>query len=156
MGNAAPPQHQVQRNEMKYTWEHSLLLPAHPEEIRKEVDILLSDLIVRLKQLLFNSILCAYYVGFIPMQFADVSELHGPVSSLSWCAFVFLCRGVCHRVHGHVEKIVPKSQTQTHLQRGKEEGGGGSAASLHHVLAVTMDSAKAKPLKVGFSKLEVC
>ena len=93
MGNAAPPQHQVQRNEMKYTWEHSLLLPAHPEEIRKEVDILLSDLIVRLKQLLFNSILCAYYVGFIPMQFADVSELRGPVSSLSWCAFVFLCRG---------------------------------------------------------------
>lgn len=92
VGNAAPPQHQVQRNEMKYTWEHSLLLPAHPEEIRKEVDILLSDLIVRLKQLLFNSILCAYYVGFIPMQFADVSELHGLVSSLSWCAFVFLCR----------------------------------------------------------------
>ena len=107
MGNAAPPQHQVQRNEMKYTWEHSLLLPAHPEEIRKEVDILLSDLIVRLKQLLFNSILCAYYVGFIPMQIADVSELRGPVSSLSWCAFVFLCRGrgggglLCGR---HVEK----------------------------------------------------
>jgi len=69
----APSQTQVQRSDMKYTWEYALLLPATPEEIRKEVDILLSDLIVRLKQLLFNSLLCAYYVGFIPMQFADVS-----------------------------------------------------------------------------------
>ena len=66
---------------MKYTWEYALLLPATPEEIRKEVDILLSDLIVRLKQLLFNPLLCAYYVGFIPMQFADVSALHESVSS---------------------------------------------------------------------------
>ena len=55
-------------------WETSLLLPAMPDEIRQEVDLLLSDLVVRLKQLLFNSILCAYYVGFIPVQFADVSE----------------------------------------------------------------------------------
>ena len=51
----------------------TLLLPATPDEIRGEVDLLLSDLIVRLKQLLFNSLLCAYYVGFIPMQFAEVS-----------------------------------------------------------------------------------
>ena len=54
-------------------WESSLLLPAMPDEVRKEVGLLLADLIVRLKQLLFNSILCAYYVGFIPVQFADVS-----------------------------------------------------------------------------------
>ncbi len=58
----------------KYTWEYALMLPATPEEVRNEVDILLSDLIVRLKQLLFNSLLCAYYVGFIPMLFADVSD----------------------------------------------------------------------------------
>ncbi len=65
------------KSEVKYTWEYSLLLPATPEEVRQEVDVLLADLIVRLKQLLFNSLLCAYYVGFIPMQFADVSpELH--------------------------------------------------------------------------------
>ena len=57
----------------RYTWEHALMLPTTPEEVRMEVDILLSDLIVRLKQLLFNSLLCAYYVGFIPMLFADVS-----------------------------------------------------------------------------------
>ncbi len=54
----------------------ALLLPATPNEIRNEVDILLSDLIVRLKQLLFNSLLCAYYVGFIPLQFAEVSTIY--------------------------------------------------------------------------------
>ena len=57
----------------KYTWEYTLLLQAGPDEVRREVDILISDLIVRLKQLLFNSLFCAYYVGFIPMQFANVS-----------------------------------------------------------------------------------
>lgn len=50
---------------------NALLLPATPDEIRNEVDILISDLIVRLKQLMFNSLLCAYYVGFIPMLFAE-------------------------------------------------------------------------------------
>ena len=54
--------------------EHAMLLPTTPDEVREEVDLLLSDLIIRLKQLLFNSLLCAYYVGFIPIQFADVSD----------------------------------------------------------------------------------
>lgn len=53
-------------------FETTLLLYALPDEVRQEVDLLLSDLLVRLKQLLFNSLLCAYYVGFIPVQFADV------------------------------------------------------------------------------------
>jgi hypothetical protein len=53
-------------------FEATLLLYALPNEVRQEVDLLLSDLVVRLKQLLFNSLLCAYYVGFIPVQFADV------------------------------------------------------------------------------------
>lgn len=57
----------------RYSPEHAFLLPSTPDEVREEVDLLLSDLIVRLKQLLFNSLLCAYYVGFIPVQFADVS-----------------------------------------------------------------------------------
>ena len=70
-----PPPQRRNSGEMRYTWEYSLLLPATSEEVRSEVDILLSDLIVRLKQLLFNSLLCAYYVGFIPMQFADVSPV---------------------------------------------------------------------------------
>lgn len=58
-------------------WETSLLLSAMPHEVRREVDFLLSDLVIRLKQLLFNSLLCAYYVGFIPVQFADVSAGKG-------------------------------------------------------------------------------
>ena len=64
---------EMQNIELKYSWEYSLLLQCRPEEVRREVDVLISDLIVRLKQLLFNSLFCAYYVGFIPMQFADVS-----------------------------------------------------------------------------------
>eukprot|EP00731_Ephydatia_muelleri_P031904 Em0023g411a len=58
-------------SEVKYTWEYAMLLPASPDEVRGEVDTLLADLVVRLKQLLFNSLLSAYYVGFIPMLFAD-------------------------------------------------------------------------------------
>ena len=66
----------------KYTWEYGYLLPVTPDEVRREMEILMSDLIVRLKQLLFNSLLCAYYAGFIPMQFADVSIcLYGTVCS---------------------------------------------------------------------------
>jgi len=42
---------------------------GNPGRDSKEVDILLSDFIERQKQLLFNSLLYAYYVGFIPMQF---------------------------------------------------------------------------------------
>ena len=72
---ANPPVGNVS-GDQKYTWEYALMLPTTPDEVRNEVDVLLSDLIVRLKQLLFNSLLCAYYVGFIPMQFADVSQVH--------------------------------------------------------------------------------
>ena len=61
-------------NMHRYSPEYLLLLPCTPDEVRDEVDVLLSDLMIRLKQLLFNSLLCAYYVGFIPMQFADVRE----------------------------------------------------------------------------------
>lgn len=61
---------QSQQNEMRI-----LLLPATPEEIRTEVGVLISDLIARLKQLLFNSLICAYYVGFIPILFTPVSNI---------------------------------------------------------------------------------
>lgn len=55
----------------------SLLLPATPTEIRTEVDLLLGDLLTRIKQLMFNSLLCAYYVGFIPILFTEVSTGSG-------------------------------------------------------------------------------
>lgn len=70
--------------DQKYTWEYALMLPTTPDEVRNEVDVLLSDLIVRLKQLLFNSLLCAYYVGFIPMQFADVSPVTDVQYIIEW------------------------------------------------------------------------
>ena len=77
--NAVPSVTGIRWNEgvRRYSPEYSLLLRCTPDEVRNEVDLLLSDLVVRLKQLLFNSLLCAYYVGFIPMQFADVREVGG-------------------------------------------------------------------------------
>lgn len=50
-----------------------LILPVDPEVIRNETVLLVSDLLIRLKQLLFNSLTFAYYVGFIPIQFTPVS-----------------------------------------------------------------------------------
>jgi hypothetical protein len=49
--------------------KNSFFLPIDADEIRSEVSIMLSDVIMRMKQLLFNSLICAYYVGFIPIQF---------------------------------------------------------------------------------------
>lgn len=60
----------IQNGNLKLSY---ILLSATAHEVRSEVDTLVSDLVVRLKQLLFNSLLCAYYTGFIPMQFVDVS-----------------------------------------------------------------------------------
>jgi len=41
------------------------------ESVRDEVDCLKTDFNVRIKQVLFNSMLCAYYMGFIPICFAQ-------------------------------------------------------------------------------------
>ena len=64
-----------------------LLLPVSPDVIRKEVGVLISDLIVRLKQLLFNSLLCAYYVGFIPIQFTPVRRRKRGKGMVTICYF---------------------------------------------------------------------
>ena len=45
-----------------------------PEAIREEVDALKTDFNNRIKQVLFNSMVTAYYMGFIPLCFAQVSE----------------------------------------------------------------------------------
>jgi hypothetical protein len=45
------------------------------ESIREEVDCLKTDFNVRMKQVLFNSLLNAYYAGFVPCCFAQ-SALH--------------------------------------------------------------------------------
>ena len=53
-------------------------VPVHccsmsPETVREEVEILKTDFNNRIKQVLFNSMLCAYYMGFVPLCFAQVS-----------------------------------------------------------------------------------
>ena len=56
-----------------YHDNHGLIdLPATPEEIRTEVESLVQDVISRVKQLLFNSVLCTYYTTYIPLQFVEV------------------------------------------------------------------------------------
>ena len=44
-----------------------------PEAVRDEVDMLKTDFNNRLKQVLFSSMLCAYYMGFVPLCFAQVT-----------------------------------------------------------------------------------
>ena len=44
-----------------------------PEAVRYEAECLRTDFNMRVKQVLFQSLVCAYYVGFIPMRFAEVS-----------------------------------------------------------------------------------
>ena len=41
-------------------------------EVRKEADILKYDFNARMKNVLFNSMVCAYYVGFVPICFLQV------------------------------------------------------------------------------------
>lgn len=46
---------------------------SNPGDIRKEVENLKTSFNMRMKQILFNSILNAYYAGFIPCCFAQVN-----------------------------------------------------------------------------------
>lgn len=44
-----------------------------PNTIREEVDYLKTDFNIRMKQVLFSSVLNAYYAGFVPCCFAQVN-----------------------------------------------------------------------------------
>ena len=53
-------------------------MPRHkcthiPHEVRDEADVLKYDFNSRMKNVLFNSMVCAYYVGFVPICFLHVS-----------------------------------------------------------------------------------
>lgn len=52
-----------------------------PDAVRYEAECLRTDFNLRIKQVLFQSLLCAYYVGFIPMKF---SEQHYVYYDLWW------------------------------------------------------------------------
>jgi hypothetical protein len=43
-----------------------------PQAIREEVEILKADFNNRMKQIIFSSVLNAYYAGFVPCCFAQV------------------------------------------------------------------------------------
>ena len=49
--------------------------PCHlsPDNVRYEAQCLRTDFTLRMKQIIFNSIISAYYVGFIPLKFTQVS-----------------------------------------------------------------------------------
>jgi len=56
---------------------HVVALPVHvctmsPEAIRDEVETLKTDFNSRVTQILFDSMLCAYYMGCVPLCFAQV------------------------------------------------------------------------------------
>ena len=64
------------------TPKHRMKEPIHscsnsPETIREEVDTLKTDFNRRVKHVLFNSIVAAYYMAFIPLCFAQVKYLFG-------------------------------------------------------------------------------
>lgn len=48
---------------------------SNPSEIRLEVEELKMNFNSRVKQILFNSVLNAYYAGFIPCCFAQVNNM---------------------------------------------------------------------------------
>lgn len=54
-----------------------------PDIIRSEVDYFKSDFNNRIKQVLFNSLLTAYYMTFVPLCFAQVRKLQHKM----WCVF---------------------------------------------------------------------
>ena len=55
-----------------------------PEAIRDEADALKTDFNNRIKQVLFNSMITAYYMGFIPLCFAQVRQSELEFFSICW------------------------------------------------------------------------
>lgn len=54
----------------RITYSHCSL---SPDIVRSEVESHRVDFNFKMKRALFQSFICAYYVGFIPMQFSEVS-----------------------------------------------------------------------------------
>lgn len=66
----------------RHTGSSPLLAPS-PEIVRQEVECLWADFLIRVKQLLFSTIMCAFFAGFLPMHVIRVS-MH-----LKWDLFFF-------------------------------------------------------------------
>ena len=56
-----------------------------PDTVRYEAQCLITDFNLRIKQILFNSLISAYYVGFIPLKFTQV--IYKTSSNFLHCIF---------------------------------------------------------------------
>lgn len=70
------PRHRAGRGDNIGHLSHGAALPVHvctlsPEAIRDEVETLKTDFNGRVTQILFDSMLCAYYMGCVPLCFAQ-------------------------------------------------------------------------------------
>lgn len=68
-GNLSPPTDGECISEYHLRIQFQCLSIPSPESVRSDVNSLFSDFTHRLKQLFFNSVVCTYYVAFIPVQF---------------------------------------------------------------------------------------
>ena len=67
------PKHKVKENSNPRVVQVTHTCSMSPENVREEVELLKTDFNNRIKQVLFHSMLCAYYMGFVPLCFAQVS-----------------------------------------------------------------------------------
>ncbi|XP_002731817.2 transmembrane protein 39A-like, partial [Saccoglossus kowalevskii] len=83
---------------------NTAVLPHHkctlsPDAIRHEVDLLRFDFNAKIKQVLFNSMVCAYYVGFVPVCFVQNSLYFDIWWSCQHIGFVWLNSFVMFTTH---------------------------------------------------------
>ncbi|XP_077976915.1 transmembrane protein 39A-like [Glandiceps talaboti] len=81
-----------------------VILPYHkctlsPDSIRYEADYLRCDFNARIKQILFNSMVCAYYVGFVPVCFVQNTLYFDVWWSCQHIGFVWLNSFVMFTAH---------------------------------------------------------
>jgi hypothetical protein len=62
-----------------------------PQEIREEVEVLKTDFNNRMKQILFSSVLNAYYAGFVPCCFAQVITVKMWTRTSTFRVSIYFC-----------------------------------------------------------------
>jgi len=89
------PRHRSGRGDNAGHSNHGAAIPVHvctvsPEAVRDEVETLKTDFNGRVTQILFDSMLCAYYMGCVPLCFAQVVYIQCRVSELSVVIYCLL------------------------------------------------------------------
>lgn len=77
-----------------------------PDIVREEVECLKQDFNNRVKQVLFNSMLTAYYMAFVPLCFAQVWHLH-PATSKIMLLWHFLKSVIVNVIFSHAYVFLP-------------------------------------------------